>query len=96
MTGTLDRFAAARGTRNDEVAASLAAARRRRVWKIVIIANAVALIATIAGCLFMIRTQGVQSDVAKMRDEVGETMTMMSLGGASEAVARHIPGLLPR
>ena len=59
-----------------------------------IIANAVALIATIAGCLFMIRTQGVQSDVAKMRDEVGETLTMMSLGGASEAVARYLPALI--
>ncbi len=91
MTVTRDRFA---GTDNETVATQLVATRRRRVWHIVIVANVVALIAAIAGCLFMIRTHGVQADVARMRDEVGETLTMMSLGGASEAVSRYIPSLL--
>ena len=91
MTGACDRFS---GTSNDAVAARLAAAKRRRVWHIVIVANAVAIVASIAGCLFMMRTQSLHSDIAKMRDEVGESLTMMSLGGASEAVARHIPRLV--
>ena len=91
MNGLRDRFA---GTDNETVAAQLARNRRRRVWKIVIVSNVVALIAAIAGCLFMMRSQGVQAEVAKMRDEVGETLTMMSLGGASEAVARYLPSLI--
>lgn len=82
------------GTSNDAVAANIMAAKRRRIWKIVIISNIVALIAAITGCLFMVRTQGIQADVAEMRDEVGESLTMMTLGGASEAVARHIPRLI--
>lgn len=91
MTGLRDRFA---GTDNDAVAAQIAQSRRRRVWKVVIVSNAVALIAAIAGCLFMMRTQGIHTDIAKMRDEVGETLTMMSLGGASEAVTRYLPVLI--
>lgn len=91
MTEAQDRFA---GTGNDAVAARLAAPRRRRVWQIVIGAHAVAFIAAIAGCLFMMKSQGVQADVARMRDEVGETLTMMSLGGAGEAVAKHLPRLI--
>ncbi len=87
-------YRSAGNTSNDVVAAQIAAARRRRVWKIFFISNAVALIAAIAGCLFMMGSQGVHADVAKMRDEVGETLTMMSLGGASEAVARYIPRLI--
>ena len=94
MKWTRDRVARTGGWNNDAVAAQLAAAKRRRLWRIVIVANAVALLAAIAGCLFMMKSQGVQSDVAKMRDEVGETLTMMSLGGASEAVAKHIPRLI--
>lgn len=82
------------GTSNDVVAARIAATKRRRIWRIVIVANAVALLAAIAGCLFMMRTQGVRAEVAQMRDEVGETLTMMTLGGASEAVAKHIPRLI--
>lgn len=82
------------GTSNDAVAAQIAQGKRRRLWKIVIGANVLALVAAIAGCLFMMGTQGVQADVAKMRDEVGESLTMMSLGGASEAVARYIPALI--
>jgi hypothetical protein len=78
----------------DNMTADIARAKRRRVWHIVIGANLVALVAAIAGCLFMAGSQGVQADVARMRDEVGETLTMMSMGGASEAVARHIPKLL--
>ena len=76
------------------MAARLAATRRRRVWQIVIGAHAVALIAAIVGCLFMMKSQGVQADVARMRDEVGETLTMMSLGGVGEAVAKHLPRLI--
>ncbi len=94
MNGLRDSFAGAGRTGNDMVAAQIAAAKRHRVWKIVIVSNVVALVAAIAGCLFMMGTQGVQADVAKMRDEVGEALTMMSLGGASEAVARHIPKLI--
>ena len=91
MSDIRNRFG---GTSNDAVAAQLLATKRRRLWKIVIGANALALVAAIAGCLFMMGTQGVQADVAKMRDEVGESLTMMTLGGASEAVARHIPRLI--
>lgn len=94
MTGARDRFANSGGTGNEAVAARLAAAKRRRVWHIVIGANIIALLATIAGCLLMMGTQGVQADVAKMRDEVGEALTMMSLGGASEAVSRYLPALI--
>lgn len=94
MIGTCDRFAGPGGTGNDVVAARLAAAKRRRVWKIVVVANVVAIVASIAGCLFMLRTQGIKADVCEMRDEVGETLTMMSLGGASEAVAKYLPSLI--
>ena len=94
MTGGYDRKSWQPGLHNDVAATDLARAKRRRVWRIVIIANAVALVAAIAGCFFMMRTQGIHSDIAKMRDEVGETLTMMSLGGASEAVSRYIPVLI--
>ena len=90
MSGIFDRFAAHAKAKGDDATT----AKRRRVWRIVIGVNAVAVIAMIAGCLLMIRTQGVKADVAQMRDEVGETLTMMSLGGASEAVARHLPKLV--
>ena len=89
-----ERFAGTHSAANDAVAARLAAERRRRVWRIVIVANAVALAAAIAGCLFMVRTQGVHADIAKMRDEVGETLTMMTMNGASETVARYLPRLI--
>ncbi len=79
---------------NDAVALRLAAEKRRRVLRILVLSNVVALIAVVAGCLFMMRSQGVQTDVARMRDEVGETLTMMSLGSAGEAVARYIPRLI--
>ena len=91
---TVGSYRHAGETGNDAVAARLSAAKRRRIWKLVIVSNAIAIVATIAGCLFMMRTQGVKSDVEQMRNEVGETMTMMSLGGASEAVARYIPNLI--
>lgn len=93
MSGVLDRFAR-RGNNGNDGNAAIVAAKRRRIWHIVIVANVVALVASIVGCLFTIRTQGVKSDVEKMRNEVGETLTMMTLGGASEAVARHIPQLI--
>ena len=66
----------------------------RRGWKIVIGAHTIALFSVIVGCLFVMRTQGVKADVAQMRDEVGEVLTMMSVGTASEAVARHLPQLI--
>lgn len=75
-------------------ASQAVAAKRRRIWFIVIVANAIALVGAIAGCLFMMRTQGVQTEVARMRDEIGETLTMMSLGGPSEAVAKFLPALI--
>ena len=81
-------------TGNDAVAERLIATKRRRIWHIVIGANVAALVSAIVGCFFMLGSQGVQADVAQMRNEIGETMTMMSLGGASEAVARHIPRLI--
>lgn len=91
---TVGGYRQAGGTANDVVAMQLAATKRRRVWKIVIIANAVALVASLVGCLFMMKTQGLHSDIAKMRDEVGETLTMMSLGGANEAVSKYLPRLI--
>ena len=94
MKWSRDRIVRTGGTSNDAVAAQLAEAKRRRLWKIVIVANAFALVATIAGCLFMMKAQGVKADVAQMRDEVGETLTMMTLGGTSEAVAKHLPRLI--
>ena len=94
MKWTRNRIAGSDERTNDAIVAQLVAAKSRRVWRIVLIANAVAILAAIAGCLFMMKTQGVKADVAQMRDEVGETLTMMTLGGASEAVARHIPQLL--
>ena len=94
MKWTRDRIAGPGDRTNDAVVAQLVAAKSRRIWRIVLISNALALIAAIAGCFFMLRTQGVQADVAQMRDEVGEILTMMSLGGANEAVARHIPRLI--
>ena len=98
MSGILDRFSRSsriNGTaaRNDANAA-ITATKRRRVWHVVIGANVTALVAAIAGCLFMMRTQGIRADVAAMRDEVGESLTMMTLGGASDAVSRHIPRLI--
>ena len=71
-----------------------APAKRHRVWKVIIGANVFALIAAIAGCLFMTRSHGLQADVAAMRDEVGETMTMMSRDSVGEAFTRHIPRLI--
>lgn len=94
MNGLLNRFSQSGGLANDEVTSRIAATKRRRVWQIVIGANVIALIAAIAGCLFMMKAQGLQRDVAQMRDEIGETLTMMSLNGASEAVARYIPNLI--
>ena len=94
MSGILNRFVRSSSDGNDAVASRLATERRRRVWKIVIIANAVAIVASIAGCLFMMREQGIKADVAKMGDEIGEALTMMTLGGAGEAVARYIPSLV--
>lgn len=91
MSERQDRFF--RNDGNDAVAATLAQVRRRRVWHFVVGANIVAVIAVAAGCLFMTRTQGVKVDVSRMRDEVGESLTMMSLGGANEAVSRHLPRL---
>lgn len=82
------------GTSNDAVAAQLAAARRRLVLRIVVAANVIALVAAIAGCLFMMKSSGVKTNVTKMRDEIGETLTMMSLGGANEAVAKYLPRLI--
>lgn len=91
MTGLRDRFGS---TSNDAVAERLDASRRLRIWKTVIGASVFAIVAAIAGCLFMMRTQGVHADVLKMRDDVGEVLTMMSLGDANEAVAKHIPRLI--
>jgi len=93
---TRNRFAAVGAMSNETIAMRLDEAKRRHVWQIVIVANglALALLAAIAGCFFMMKAQGVQADVERMRNEVGETMTMMSLGGANEAVARHLPRLI--
>lgn len=95
MNSAFDRSgrASAAPARNDANAAIMAS-KRRRVWHVVVGANVTALVAVIAGCLFMMRTQGIRADVAAMRDEVGESLTMMTIGGASEAVSRHIPKLI--
>ena len=94
MKWTRNRIAGGGGTSNDVIAAQLAAAKGRRIWRIVLVSNAVAILAAIAGCLFMMGSSGVKADVARMRDEVGERLTMMSLGGANEAVAKHLPRLI--
>lgn len=94
MKWTRNRIAESGGTNNDAVVAQLVTAKGRRIWRIVLVSNAVAILAAIAGCLFMMGSSGVKADVVKMRDEVGETLTMMTLGGASEAVAKHIPRLI--
>ena len=94
MKWTRNRIAESGGTNNDAVVAQLVTAKGRRIWRIVLVSNAVAILAAIAGCLFMVGSSGVKADVVKMRDEVGETLTMMTLGGASEAVAKHIPRLI--
>lgn len=79
---------------NDAVVAQIVAAKSRRIWRIVLVSNAVAILAAIAGCLFMMKSSGVKADVAQMRDEVGETLTMMTIRGASEAVSKYIPRLI--
>ena len=94
MKWTRNRVAGSDERTNDAIVAQLVAAKSRRIWRIVLVANAVAILAAIAGCFFMMGSSGVKTDVAKMRDEVGETLTMMTLDGASEAVAKHIPRLI--
>lgn len=94
MNVDLDRYSRSGQSINDTVAMRLAAARRKRLWRIVICANIVAFIAVIAGCLFLMPSQGILADVSRMRDEVGESLTMMTLGGASEAAARYLPHLI--
>lgn len=86
-----NRFA---GMRNDDIAGKIIRKRHRLIWHIVLAISVAAIIGTIAGCLLMMRSEGVQSEVSKMRDQVGEILTMMSLGGASEAVARYLPSLI--
>ena len=94
MTSARDRFSETGGPGSDEVSSRLVRDRRRRILRMLIGAHIVALVAAIAGCLFMMRTQGIHSDVAAMRDEIGENLTMMTLGGVGEAVSRHIPALI--
>jgi len=91
---TRERTAAVGGTSNDLIAANLAAVRRRRIWRIVIAASVLSFVAAIAGCLFMMRTRGVQVEVERMRNEVGELLTAMVNGGVGESFARHIPRLV--
>ena len=94
MTGARDRAANSGRMTNDSVAAQLVATRCRRLWRVILIASTVSLIAAIAGCFFMMKTQGLQRDITQMRDEIGETLTMMTLGGASETVSRYLPNLI--
>lgn len=94
MKWTRNRVAGSDERTNDAIVAQLVAAKSHRIWRIVLISNAVAILAAIAGCLFMMKSSGVKADVAQMRDEVGETLTMMTIGGASEAVSKHIPRLI--
>jgi len=91
---THNRLAQVGVSSNELIANRLVAAKRRRIWQFVIVANGLALVATIVGCLFMMRQQGIQADVTEMRNEIGETLTMMSVGSANEAVAKHIPRLI--
>lgn len=93
MTGLHDRLSRAGGN-NATAESQRVVAKRRRILLIVIVASAIALVGAIGGCLFMMRTRGVQVEVAQMRDEVGETLTMMSLGGPNEAVAKYLPSLI--
>jgi len=82
------------GTANDPAAARLAAFRRRRLWTVVVVAQAVGLIAAVVGSFFIFRTRGVQVNVELMRNEVGEALTMMTIDGAGKSFAKHIPKLI--
>lgn len=64
------------------------------MWKLVIGASVLSLVAAIAGCLFMMRTRGVQVEVEQMRNDVGELLTAMVHNGAGESFARHLPRLI--
>ncbi|MGN0854787.1 MAG: hypothetical protein ACI4R9_04625 [Kiritimatiellia bacterium] len=94
MNDTSYRGGGRDATGSDAVAIQLADRRRRLLWRSFAIVGVMALLASIAGCLFMFRTQGLRADLAAMREEVGEELTMMSFGGANEAVARHLPQLI--
>jgi len=94
VNGTRDSFSVVGRTSNDAVAAQIAAAWRRRLWRIVIVASVIALVAAVVGGLFMMRTQSVRKDVACMRNELGETLTSMIHGDANQAVARHLPAFV--
>ena len=91
MNGMCDKIS---GSSNDAIVSQLVRRRRRCIWWTAATVSVIALIAAIVGCLFKMRTQGVQSEVAEMRDEIGLTLTMMSLGDANEAIAKHIPKLI--
>ena len=94
MKWTRNRIGELGGRTNDAIVAQLVAAKGRRIWRIVLVLNALAILSAIAGCLFMMKSSGVKADVAQMRDEVGETLTMMAMRGASEAVSKYIPRLI--
>ena len=67
MNEVRDKFS---GMTNDDVVSQLVQRRRRRIWWTAATVSVIALIAAIVGCLFNMRTQGVQSEVAEMRDEI--------------------------
>ncbi len=94
MKWTREKVAAAGTGNGDVVAAQLTRAKRRRFWHFFIAAHIIALISSIVGCLLMMRTEDLKVEITEMRNEIGETVTMMSLGDGGEALARHIPRLL--
>lgn len=82
--------------RNRQVAAQLAHKRVRRFWRTAIAVAVFALLASVVGCLFMMRSQGVREEVAEMRLEVGSSLTLMLSRDPGEVFARLIPELEQR
>lgn len=94
MKWTREKVAVTGKGNGDVVAAQLVAAKRRRFWRLVIGAHVVALVSAIVGCFMMMKTQDLKTEIAEMRDEIGETLTVMSLEGGDAALARHLPKLV--
>ena len=82
--------------RNRQVADQLAHKRVRLFWRSAIAVSTFALLVSVVGCLFMMRSQGVREEVAEMRQDVGASLTQMQSRDPGEVFARCIPALEER